>query len=414
MNGRLRLVAAILVMPLAACDVGRISLTLAVTTEEPAPSIAENIAATLAASGIDVEIFAVPDAAEALTMIERGEIDLSIIEEPERPVAGLRTLAPLYPSVLHVLHNNPEPPDTFDGLISGRRIYAGPPGSTAYRLFMEVAESFGVTGDAYQLLDNPWTVRPDVFFVFGGLLSAESIEGLEGYRLFSFGDRDDIAGGSVADAIALRQRRLSPFLLPKRLYPAIGNDAVLTLSIRSVLAASESLDSETAYAIAETLFTNAQEYSLGYSLVTSELDEDLDATTLMLPLHAGTRRYLGQDRPGYIERNVDVLALYFTIAITLLSATIAWYRHRLQVRKDRVDAFHGRLLDIRRDMLEAADENRFSDCRTRAVQVQREVLDLLIDERIAADASLVTFINLSNQLINEADRGMDTVRASAN
>ena len=40
----------------------------------------------------------------------------------------------------------------------------------------------------------------------------------------------------------------------------------------------------------------------------------------------------------------------------------------------------------------------------RALAVQHEVLNLLIDERVAADVSLVAFLSLSNQIINELDR----------
>jgi len=36
--------------------------------------------------------------------------------------------------------------------------------------------------------------------------------------------------------------------------------------------------------------------------------------------------------------------------------------------------------------------------------VQQEVLNLLIDERVAADASLLAFLSISNQIINELDR----------
>ncbi len=36
--------------------------------------------------------------------------------------------------------------------------------------------------------------------------------------------------------------------------------------------------------------------------------------------------------------------------------------------------------------------------------VQREVFALLIDERIAADASLTVFLGLSNRILDEVDR----------
>jgi len=39
--------------------------------------------------------------------------------------------------------------------------------------------------------------------------------------------------------------------------------------------------------------------------------------------------------------------------------------------------------------------------------VQQDVLNLLIDERVAADTSLMAFLSLSNQIINELDRRID-------
>ncbi len=261
-----------------------------------------------------------------------------------------------------------------------------------------------MVSDQFQLLDNPWTVVPDVYFIFGGLLSADSIRQLQGYRLFSFADADDISGGSVADGIVLKHHHLKPFLLPKNVYYALSNDPIVTLSIRSVLIAHEDFKSEFAFNIASQLFTKAQEIALSYPLVTRELTVDVNVSELMFPLHVGTRRYLDRDRPGFIERYVEVLALIFTIVITLLSGVFVLYRHRLQVRKDRVDVYYSRLLEIRRDMEETNTHTALRSYHKRALDVQHEVLNLLIDERVAADTSLMAFLSLSNQIINELDR----------
>ena len=254
------------------------------------------------------------------------------------------------------------------------------------------------------MIDNPWTEHPDVYFIFGGLLSAESIRQLEGYRLFSFADVDDISGGSVADGIVLRHHHLKPFLLPKSVYYALNNEPVVTLSIRSVLIAHEDFNSEFTLDIVSQLFNKAQEIALNYPLVTRELNSGVDAIELMFPLHAGTRRYLDRDKPGFFERYVEVLALILTLVITLLSGAFALYRHRLQVKKDRVDVYYSQFLEIRRDMERTSTHTVLRTYHKRALDVQHEVLNLLIDERVAADASLVAFLSLSNQIINELDR----------
>jgi hypothetical protein len=128
----------------------------------------------------------------------------------------------------------------------------------------------------------------------------------------------------------------------------------------------------------------------------------MQVTDLMLPIHEGTRRYPDRDRPGLIERNVEVMALYFTVFITLTSGAFALYRHRLQVRKDRVDTFFSRLLEIRREMANADAD--YVACKEKVLNVQRQVLDLLVNEKIAADASLIAFMSQSNQILDELDR----------
>ena len=389
---------------LAGCASEDRELTLAISTEEPAPSIAETIRSLLIERGFSISIDATTDPAKIVAAIRDRKVDLALVEESDLPVPGVVTLAPLYPSILHVLYNHAEVPTDFPNLILGAKVYAGPLGGAAHRLLMQLCIDFGVVADQFQLLDNPWTVNPDVYFIFGGLLSTDSIRQLQGYRLFSFADADDISGGSEVDGIVLKHHHLTPFLLPKNVYYALSNDPIVTLSIRSVLIAHEDFNSEFALDIASQLFSKAQEIALSYPLVTRELNIGVDTIELMFPLHAGTRRYLDRDKPGFIERYVEVLALILTIVITLLSGVFALYRHRSQVRKDRVDVYYSQLLEIRRDMEGTNTRTALRSSHQRALDVQHEVLNLLIDERIAADASLTAFLSLSNQIINEIDR----------
>jgi hypothetical protein len=396
------LVGAFALLLLSGCELDDRNLTLAHTTEEPAPTIAETVRAILDGNGFTISIEETADPAQIMTAISERRLDLAIIEEPDRPQPGIITLTPLYPSVLHVLHDRPGHPEDFADLIRGAKVYAGPPGGAAYRLLMELADDFDLASDDLQLLDNPWIENPNVFFIFGGLLSPESIDRLAGYRLFSFAGDGDAEGGTVADGIALRHHHLRPFLLPKGVYKSLAGEAILTLSIRTVLIANEKFDAELAYDIASALFVSAQEISLDYPLVTRELNEDMQVADLILPIHEGSRRFLDRDRPGLIERNAEVIALCFTVFITLISGALALYRHRMQVRKDRVDTFFGRLLEIRHQM--ADPDVDFVACKDRVLDVQGQVLDLLVNEKIAADASLIAFMSHSNQILDELDR----------
>ncbi|MEM1188380.1 MAG: TAXI family TRAP transporter solute-binding subunit [Pseudomonadota bacterium] len=389
----------LLACALAGCGTERDRLTLATLTEEPAPSIAETVKTTLEARGLEIAITSADDASALLERVTDGDADIAIIEEPYETVSGLTTVAPLYPSVLHVLVRRDEKAATLAGILAGKEIWAGPPGGSAYRLLVRLATDAGLAADEYTILDNPWTSEPDVHFILGGLLDRANARLLSAYRLFSFRRSTDIAGGSLADAVALRHHDVKPFLLPTGTYPALADDAVLTLSLRSVLVARQGLDEQLVFDIAGALFAHAQDIAKSYPLVTRELDETLRSADLMLPLHPGARRFIDREGPGFIERYAEVLALTFTITVTLLSGAIALYRYRTQVRKDRVDHYYAKLLEIR----EALPTLGRSSSRQRVLDVQREVLDLLIDERVAADASLLAFISLSNQMLDELD-----------
>ena len=409
MPARIGLAGAALLF-LASCSLQDYELTLGVSTEEPAPSIAETIRSQLGAQGFTISIEETAVLSGIVNAVRDGELDLAVVDEPRVSVPGVVTLAPLYPSILHILHNRGAVTEDFAELIRGSSIYPGPVGSAGYRLLMQLADDFGVAADQYQLLENPWTVNPDVYFIFGGLLSDESLRQLSGYRLFSFVEADSISGGSVADGIVLRHHHLKPFLLPKSIYHTLNNDTVLTLSIRSVLIANENLDSDTAYDIASSLFNDAQEIALNYPLVMRELSDDLNPADLMFPLHEGARRYLDREAPGMIERYADVIALGVTLLLTAFSGAFAYSKRRQQIKKDRVDVYYSQLLEIRHGMDAAPDKAAFRACHQRALGVQREVLDLVVNERIAADNSLIAFISLSNQIVNELERRIGVER----
>ena len=387
------------------CSLDSRELTLAVAAEEPASEIAATITAALQARDIVVEVQSIPDPVDAIERIHSGEIDLAIIEEPQHPIAGVITVTPLYPSVLHVLHKREDSPQSFSELIRGTNIYAGPPGGEAEQLLLQLAADFDVDPEQFRLLDNPLIQEPDVYFIFGGLLSPEAISRLAEYQLFDFQNETDLPGGSLADGIVLKHHHLSPFLLPRGVYHSLADDAVMTLSIRTVLISKQSIDEQLTYDIASTVYNQAQEISMHYPLVIRELNEVEIPMKLIMPLHEGSKRYLDRDRPGFVERHVDVLALYFTLFITALTGAFALYRYRSQVRKDRVDVFYSALLAVRDKMRVDGETKRdWAAHHDEVLGIQREVLDLLVDERIAADAGLVAFINLSNQLLGELSR----------
>ena len=88
---------------LLSCSAQHRPLVIKVSAEEPAPSIAKAIKPLLEARGFSVTIEPDDNPRNIVAAVRDGSVDLAVVEEPLRLIPGVVTLAPLYPSILHVL-----------------------------------------------------------------------------------------------------------------------------------------------------------------------------------------------------------------------------------------------------------------------------------------------------------------------
>ena len=391
----------------ASCGDSPILLTPAVsTTEEPAVDIAEQLGASLTGSDILLSELRYPEpdegVNETLERLRNGEVDLVVTEEPARPSPNLSTIVPLYPNILHVLVKKEIKAAPFGELIRGRQVYAGPLGGASARLLINVASVFGLSERDYRLLPDPFAIEPDVFFVLGGLLAEEGLQPLSQYRFHSFGGASGLEQGTVAEGIALRFPNIRPFLLPASTYGSMNPTPVLTLQTRTVLVARDDLDADVAYRIAETLVQHNHDLATVYPLVLSELNPSFDAASVMLPLHRGARRYLDKDEPSFVERYADVIGIALTVLAAIGSGVLTAVRVSRARRKDRIDVYYRRVLDVRQALQDdAPDGTHWRALEEKTKQIQEEVLQLLIEERLNVDESLTLFFDLSNRVLLE-------------
>ena len=395
---------------LSACTADTEHFVLGVSTEEPGPGIAAAAKQLLVDARFSVEIRSIESSAHIISGMLDGDIDFGIIEEPAALIPDLATVVPLYPSILHVLYKGEETVNRFTDVIVGKRIYAGPPDGTASRFFAQLGDYFEIDAGSYTVLDNPWVVSPDVYFVFGGLLDANSRRRLGDYRLFSFGDAAQLGKGTLVEGIALQFPNVEAFVLPEQIYGSLNPNTVLTITTRTVLVTAASTDVQHVYNVASTLFANSQRLSTEYSLVTREMNENIQLSSFTLPMHAGARRYLDKDAPTMIERYADVIALGLTIAIMLGSALVALYEFRKTRKKDRIDDYYNRILELRHKLREAVTEEHRSGIEEQVKSIQEEVFSLLVAERLSANESLTIFLNLSNQVLSEAQDNRTAAR----
>ena len=390
---------------LVGCSKEAIDLEILVSVEEPANTIAEAMIPVLEPRGFSATIVEVESPDEILQTVAQGDADLAVIEEPLGMNIGLTTVLPLYPIVLHVMHRSDVNPISFADLLRDKHVYAGPVTGAARSLLAELTRDFGLSADEYTLHDYPWTADPypDVYFIFGGLLDKDSRAGLSDYRFFSFGSASALGSGTIAEGIALSYANIRTFILPEAIYGDLNDKPILTLATRSVLVASPELDGQVVYDLAEQLVEHSQILAQHYPLVNQELNMMFEPASLTQPLHPGARRFVDRDKPGFLERYVELIALGITLLAALGSGLVALIRYGRQRKKDRVDVYYRKILDLRQRIRSDMNRDALLSISTEVKDVQEEVFALLIDERVSADETLTIFLDLSNQVLKELE-----------
>ncbi len=376
------------------------ALSLGVNAEEPAPTIGRLIA-SLKPDDQTLELRAYESSAQLRTALQKGEVDLGIIEDAGASQPGLTLVAELYPSVLHILYHGDDTPADLGQLLSRGAIWAGGPGAVGHRLAEALAGDFGLRADT-RILDDPFTREPDVYFIFGGILEPDALARLPGFRVYSLDAPQQLMHGSVAEGVALRYPFLRPFVLPAQLYPSLGGSSALTLSVSNLLVAREELPDEIVYQLAMSLDSLRPRIAAAYPLAGMRGLADLERAAQALPLHPGARRYRDRDLPSFLERYAEVLALGTTVMLAAGTVLATVRRQRRQSRKDRLDTFYQRLLGLREAL--SQPETDAADVAAEVRAAQSEVMALVIDERIDADGSLMAFLTLSNRLLEEAEQ----------
>ena len=396
------LAVALLWAALAGCTNEQETLVLGYTVGEPNKPVALAISEVLQDNDVKVSLDAPFRSLEELTAaVEGGAVDLAVLGEPLQPNSHLNMLMPVLPRVLHVLHHKSLDEPTLRQLLLARSIFAGQENGMGQTIIKALARHYQIPDLASRLLDSPWVPAPNeppqVYFIFGGLLSAEALAGFADYRTFSL----DAKSASSPETLALLYPNLKPFRLPAGIYPSLTSNPIDTVAVETLLVARPDFDVQLAYSIVQALHDQSQRLESAYVLSKESLATPIDEATHTLTMHPGARRFVNKDAPSLLERYAEVLALIATVTLGLGTVLTTWLRARKQRRKDRLDEYFVRLHELRADLTSDATAVKGGDLAT-VDQLEAEVLNLLVEERLAVDSALVAFFIMSESVRRES------------
>jgi hypothetical protein len=94
-----------------------------------------------------------------------------------------------------------------------------------------------------------------------------------------------------------------------------------------------------------------------------------------------------------------------TLFVALISATIAGMRIYRMRQKNRIDVFYRDAIAIRESVNDPSSRDQVAAAVQQLLDLQTSAVEMLVDERLAADESFRIFMTLSNDILSRLEAG---------
>ena len=384
----------------SSCQQGKIKYRLFYSTDEPDGEISKAIKEVMERNhNLEIELVLGEGSFANLDSIAAGVADIALIENFVPFRDDVRTVLTFYPKVLHIFYfddGRPEP-TTFEELLYGRRVYIGQEGSGTYLFMQDIFEFFDLDQSKLSITNNIFDT--EIVIGFTDIVRLKDLATLQGFKLFSMDNVENLGRGSIVDAISLRYPQVKPFVIPETSYREITNKPIVTVESDALLIVRAGLRDNFVYDLTRTIFSEKQDFINLSPLIFQGLDEQFERTKLSFPLHEGARVFLDRDEPSFLERYAELGGVIFSIAVAIFSAIISLSRWQRQKKKDRVDIFYKDLMDIKNA---AISSSKAGLEKIKEIQEsQNKAFDMLINEELEANESFRIYMELSKETIND-------------
>jgi len=399
--------ALVLVLGLAIAGCEQPPASLRIVSGPPAAN--QDVAALLASASeaADMRVRLTPgasviDGEAALSALDDRTADVAIVENSvayRHPT--VRTVAPLYPSVLHIGVRPGRERQTLRELFDRATVFAGTEQSPSRQLLDRMASMYGWSGIEFSYVDS-LDSDPDIVFVFAPI-SPSAAPVLDGYVLLSLGNAEDVGAGSVADGLSLVAPFLRSFVIPEGTYGRLTPTAIATVAVDTLLVTRADTPRIVVYDLIQTLEI------MGPLLVAQRPDlaiddlEDFDIAPLTFPVHPGTLAFRTRNEPGFAERAAGILEVLVTGIVATGTALLALLRYVRGRRKARIDVLYREALAVRANVSPNLSAQQRRDLVGQLRALRDRAFSLLISEKLSADESFRILQTLIADVIHELE-----------
>ena len=343
---------------------------------------------------------------DALAALDTGNAELAIVENSASyRHANVRTVAPLYPTVLHIGVRPEKRGQTLREALRGATVFAGVEDAPSRQLLTRMASMYAWSGIEFSYVESLES-RPDVVFVFAPI-SPRDAPVLDGYELLSLGRAEDVGSGSAADGLTLVAPFLRTFVIPEGTYGPLTPTAIATVAIDTLLVTRGDVPRIDVYDLADAL------QMMGPLLVLQRPDlaigelETFDIAHVTFPVHAGSQAFRRRNEPGFAERASGIMEVLIALVAAVGTGLLAGIRYWQNRRKTRIDTLYAEALSIRASFPPQPTAQQREECLAKLRDMRERAFKLLIDEKLSADESFRILQALLRGLVGELERKRD-------
>jgi hypothetical protein len=330
-----------------------------------------------------------------------GSADLAVIESTHPFEDDIRVVLKLYQAVVHLSVSENFSQKNIATRGEPLRIEILQRSHTATLIADLLGKRSDIGAGGYVLWTEGDPGEPDIQFYLGPIDPERTDWFREGFRLVPLSRLDPAPAEFYIDGIRYLVPQLTTTRIPALTYTLPGNEeGIDALAVDMLLASHRRVDADRIYALTKTLVEQKPRFVAAAPALFRWLTVDFDDETLTHPLHRGARRFIDRDEPGFLERYAETLNFLLYMIALAVTATLAFRRWRARRRKERIDVFYQRVLDVRQSagsLAPAATLSALDD-------IERDAYQALMDERLAADDSFHIYIELAAAVRREAER----------
>ncbi|EAQ96737.1 TAXI family TRAP transporter solute-binding subunit [Congregibacter litoralis] len=350
------------------------------------------------------------DGDDPIASLQDESAQLAIIENARTFEPGIRTVLPLYESVVHLAARQGVSVDDFRGGERPLRVQLLHGSHTAGMVLDLLLERAEKLPDSYELWTAGDAGQPDLLFYLGPINPHNTAWFPDGFSLVPLSKFDAAGAEFYIDGISFLVPQLRSTRIPALTYSLPGNEVGIdALAVDMLLVAHKSTDDSLIYELTRVLLEQKPRFAAVEPALFRWMSADFDVGDLTFPLHRGSRQYFDRDEPGFLERYAETLNFLVYLAALLVTGVLAFGRWRARRRKDRIDDFYLRVLELRR----GAGFDDPAKLLGELESIENEAFTALINERLAADDSFRIFTELAEGLRRELKTPIDAGRLTS-